>query len=136
MAKLKNARISDHMILGKTPADKRLMREVMAKNKEQLSTSRKNDRPATGRFAAVKNKDLSSSDFTLDRRPKLLPSPKPASSAPPKREAKSLAANKRQQKMVFSSDEEESLPEVAIPQVESSDEEESLPERRVLSGSR
>ena len=44
MAKLKNARIADHMILGRTPADRRLMRDIMAKSKsnaEQFSPPRK-----------------------------------------------------------------------------------------------
>ena len=44
MAKLKNARIADNMILGRTPADRRLMRDIMAKSKsnsEQFSPPRK-----------------------------------------------------------------------------------------------
>ena len=44
MAKLKNARIADRMILGRTPADRRLMRDIMAKSKsnaEQFSPPRK-----------------------------------------------------------------------------------------------
>ena len=71
IAKLKNARISDHMILGKSAADKRLIKG-MEKEMAKLAPSRKK-----------KGKELSASDFTLDRRPRLLPSPAKPKPAPP-----------------------------------------------------
>ena len=54
IAKLKNRGISDHMILGKSPADKKLMRDIMAKSTDEFSPPRK-------------KKELGASDFTLDR---------------------------------------------------------------------
>ena len=121
IAKLRNARISDHMILGKSPADKRLikaMEKEMAKTAEQ---SRKKK----------KGKELGASDFTLDRRPRLLPSP-PAKPAPPS--YGSLlppAANKKLPKVFMEEDEEEESEEE-----EEEEEEESLPDHRAsLSGS-
>ena len=94
IAKLKNARISDHMILGKSPAEKKLMRDIMART-EQFSPQRKKN-----------NKELSAPDFTLDRRPRLLPSPTPVSSA----SKRSLPAAKKNQPKVVFADMEESQP--------------------------
>ena len=64
-AKLKNARIADHMILGKSAKEMKFVKGL----KLDAEPPKK------------KNSGNSSSDFTLDRRPRLLPPPK--SGAPP-----------------------------------------------------
>ena len=72
-AKLKNAKIADHMILGKSAKEMKLVKGL------KLDAE------------PPKKKSLgSSSDFTLDRRPRLLPSPK--AGAPPAAAAARLQA--------------------------------------------
>ena len=73
-AKLKNAKIADHMILGKSAKEMKLVKGL------KLDAE------------PPKKKSLgSSSDFTLDRRPRLLPSPK--AGAPPAATARLQARN-------------------------------------------